>query len=261
MRATHRLALLLTALIMMPRPVDARQLFDPFGAARIDERPGARIPLEARFTDSRGTAVTLGGLARHRPILLVPVLHNCPNICGVTLSGIADAIAGQDKRPGRDFVLVAFGIDPEEKPSDAAGDLERLHDHAPKLKTDAVYALTGSKAAIRSVTDALGYHYAYDPRIGQYAHASAVAVISPQGRLTNWLYGLTPQPVKLSQALDDADAGVQPNWGEQLLLVCFHYDPETGRYTASIEKVLRLAGFGTVAGVGLLVWRLRRRAG
>ena len=242
------------------QPLHAQEAFDPFGAARIDERPGARIPLKGQFLDSDGKRVTLAGLARRRPILLVPVLHNCPNICGVTLAGIAESILGQDKRPSRDFILVAFGIDPKERPSDAAGDLARLHDHVPKLKTDGVYALTGSKAAIRSVTDALGYHYAYDPRIGQYAHASAIAVLSPQGRLTNWLYGLAPQPAKLSHALYDANAGVQPSWGEQLLLVCFHYDPATGRYTASIEKMLRLAGFGTIGGIALLIWRLRRGA-
>ncbi|PHQ63609.1 MAG: SCO family protein [Sphingobium sp.] len=251
-----RFFLLLMALCVAA-PVRAQAGFDPFGEAGIDERPGAAIPMDAPFTRADGRPATLKQLGDGKPILLIPVLHNCPNICGVTLAGVADAIAAQPLRPGRDFTLVAFGIDPEEGPEDAAHDLARLRAHAGEGAP--AFALTGSAEAIHAVTGALGYRYAWDERIGQYAHVAATAVLTPQGRLSGWLYGLTPRPTDLRQAVLDAGQDKRARWGERLLLLCFHYDPATGRYTASIEKMLKLAAALTVIGLNALIWRLRRR--
>lgn len=248
--------LLLPILLFWPCAAPAQSGFDPFSQARIDERPGARVPIDARFLDARGQPVTLRGLSHGKPILLVPVLHECPNLCGVTLAGVSDAIAGQALVPGRDFVTVAFGIDPKEGPAAAADDLHRVEARTPMRGT---YALTGGRDAIRAVTDAIGYHYAWDPRIGQYAHAAATAVLTPQGRLSGWLYGLTPEPDALESALRTAAAGRAGSWGEALLLLCYHYDPVTGRYTPAIEKILRAAAAATVIGLALLMLRLRRR--
>jgi protein SCO1/2 len=250
-----RPALLALALaLLIATPAHAQAGFDPFGEAGIDDRPGARIPIDAPLVDSHGRPTTLRALGGGKPMLLVPVVHNCPNICGVTLSGVADAIAAQKLRPGRDFALVAFGIDPRERPEDAANDLARFD---ARSKFPAA-ALTGSAEAIHSVTRAIGYRYAWDERIGQYAHVAATAVLTPEGRLAGWLYGLTPRPADITQALADATQGKPATWGEKLLLLCFHYDPETGRYTASIEKALRIAGVLTVLALGVLLWRMRR---
>lgn len=234
-------------------PAFAQSGFDPLGEARIEEQPGARVPLDAPFLDAKGRHTSLRALAAGKPLLLVPVLHHCPNICGATLAGVAQAIGAQPLRPGRDFTLVAFGIDPREGPQAARDDLARIGQRA------GVHALTGEREAIRSVTDAIGYHYAWDDRIGQYAHAAASAVISPGGRLTGWLYGLTPRPADLERALRTARSERSASFGEALLLLCYHYDPATGRYTPAIEKILRLAGGITVAGIGLLILRLRKR--
>lgn len=247
-----RLLALLSMLIAAPAA--AQSAFDPFGQAGIDDRSGAQVPIDAPFRDADGRPVTLRALARGKPTLLIPVLHNCPNICGVTLAGVADAVAAQGLRPGRDFALVAFGIDPQERPQDAANDLARLHSHA-RLP---VAALTGSATAIHSVTQAIGYRYAWDDRIGQYAHVAATAVLTPDGRLAGWLYGLAPRPADITAAITDARRGRQASWGEKLLLFCFHYDPETGRYTVSIVKALRIAAVLTMLGLAVLVWRLRR---
>jgi protein SCO1/2 len=246
-------------LLALAAPAYAQAGFDPFNEATIDERPGAQIPLDQPFTNARGQPTTLRALADGKPILLAPVLHNCPNICGVTLAGIAQAIDAQSLKPGRDFTFIAFGIDPKEGPEAAAGDLARLRQKPAGAALGPVSALVGAAPAVHAVTDALGYRYAWDDRIGQYAHIAAVAVLTPDGRLSSWLYGLTPEPDDLSEALTDAKAGDTGSWGEQLLLLCFHYDPNTGRYTVAIEKVLKLAGFLTVAGLAVLVWRLRRR--
>jgi protein SCO1/2 len=122
-------------------------------------------------------------------------------------------------------------------------------------------ALTGGETAIRSVTDALGYFYAWDPRIGQYAHLSGTAVVTPDGRLSAWLYGLRPGSDELQRAVAQAAKGGTGGVMQQLLLLCFHYDPQTGRYSLVITKALRLAGLVTVLALGAPLAVLSRKRG
>src|SRR3546814_3958336 len=151
--------------------------FDPFAKARIDEHSGAQIPLSGAFTDQQGGKVTLAELGGGKPIFLVPVLHACPNLCGVTLDGLADAMKASHVAAGRDAAIIAFGIDPNESSRDARVSLNALAQRYPELAVH-VHATVGSKAAVRQVTEAIGYHYAFDTRIGKYAHAAAVAVLT-----------------------------------------------------------------------------------
>ena len=251
--------MLLCCLLLVSGPAAAQTGFDPFRQARIDVRPGAQVPLAAPLVDARGERTTLRQLAAGRPVLLAPVLHECPNMCDVTLAGLARAVAAQRLRPGADFTVVAFGIDPQEGPQAAADDLSRLRQHAPARAVDAMRAVVGAPGSVRAVTDALGYHYAWDPRIGQYAHAAAVAVLTPDGRLSSWLYGVTPLPGDVQRALEQARAGAEGSWTDQLLLLCYHYDPASGRYTLAITKLLKLAALLTVAALAVLILHLRRR--
>lgn len=233
--------------------------FDPFAVTGIEHKSDAKIPLDRPFTDEGGHRVTLRGLAGDKPILLAPVLHNCPNICGVTLSGLMEAVKEQPFRPPGDFTIIAFGIDPREGPRDAQNSLDQLHRRFPSLTAGGVHALTGTASDIHAVTDALGYRYAWDPNIGQYAHDAAVAVLTPDGRLSRWLYGLSPEGNDLKLALTEAGQGQIGSWGDQLLLLCYHYDPVTGRYSSLIQMVLQMAGGVTVlAGGGLFGFALLR---
>jgi protein SCO1/2 len=236
--------------------------FDPFAGAGIDPKPGARLPVDIPFTDQAGAAATLRQLGDGKPIVLAPVLHNCPNICGVTLGGLMSAVDAQPYRPGRDFAVIAFGIDPAEGPQDAQKTVRDL-DRRNGGSDDGIHALTGTEADIRAVTDALGYRYAFDPGIGQYAHIAAVAVLTPDGRLARWLYGVAPDPTDLRLALTEAGRGTIGSFGDQLLLLCYHYDPTTGRYSSVIWLLLQLGGGATVLAlggfVGLAVVRERRR--
>ncbi|WP_337181017.1 SCO family protein [Shinella sp.] len=251
--------LFLLACLAVPGSVHA---FDPFQAAGIDEKPGAAVPLDLAFTQADGTRTTLRAIADGRPILLAPVLHRCPNICGVTLSGLMQAVLAQTYRPGTDFALVAFGIAPEEGPDAAAGSLRELRLRFPRLPETGVHALTGTKSDIRAVTDALGYRYQWDERIGEYAHVAAVAALTPDGRLSRWLYGLAPTPDDVQLALTEAGEGTIGSLAEKLLLLCYHYDPETGRYSPLVWAALRLAGGLTVGAGGLalaIAFRRERR--
>ncbi len=233
--------------------------FDPFTQTGIEQKPNAAIPLDGSFRDEDGHLVTLRQIGRNKPILLVPVLHNCPNICGVTLSGLMEAVDGQPFRPATDFTVVAFGIDAGEGPKEASASLAQLRRRFPSLPADGARALTGKADAIHAVTDALGYRYAWDADIGQYAHDAAIAVLTPDGRLSRWLYGLAPTSQDLKLALIEAGEGRIGSWHDQLLVLCYHYDPLTGRYSSLILTALRLvSGFVAIAGVGLLAFILLR---
>jgi protein SCO1/2 len=235
---------------------------DPFKTATIVERPGAAIPLDEPFVDAAGRPVTLRQLAAGKPLLITPVQHECPNICGVTLAGIAAAIDGQAKyAPERDFAIVALGIDPREGPVQARDDLRRLARQRPDATWQPA-ALTGGERAIHAVTDALGYRYAWSDQLRQYAHVSGTAVLTPQGKLSSWLYGLAPTSAQLDAAVAQARAGRSGGVMQQLLLLCFHYDPQTGRYSLAIVKALRVAGIVTalLIALGIALLSRRRRA-
>jgi protein SCO1/2 len=233
---------------------------DPFKSAAIVERPGASIPLDGAFVDQAGQPTTLRRIAGGKPLLIVPVQHECPNICSVTLAGITGAIDGQARyRPGRDFAIVALGIDPREGPAQARDDLRRLAGQ--RAGQWQPVAVTGSATAIHGVTDALGYRYAWSDQLNQYAHVSGTAVLTADGRLSSWLYGLSPTPAQVDEALAEATAGKSGGIMQQILLLCFHYDPQTGRYSLAIVKALRIAGLLTVGALALLVlWLSRRRS-
>jgi protein SCO1/2 len=234
---------------------------DPFTSAAIEEHPGAVIPLNERFVTAGGETTTLSRIAAGKPLLLIPVQHECPNICGVTLAGITAAIDGQSRyRPSRDFAVVAFGIDPREGTAAARDDLRRLAQQRPDAKWQPV-AVTGNEAAIHAVTEALGYRYAWSDQLRQYAHMSGTAMLTADGRMSSWLYGLSPTSVQFENALAQANAGRSGGIMQQVLLLCFHYDPQTGRYSLAITKALRIAGILTVLGIGLMMLVLSRRRG
>lgn len=249
---------LLAAFVFATATATAAPSFDPFSQARIDEHPGAHVVMNTRFLDEAGAPTTLAALGGGRPVLLVPVLHDCPNLCGITLDGLGTAMRQAGVTGGRDASVIAFGIDPKETAADARGALDRLTGRHPEL-AGRIHATVGSDAAVHAVTDAIGYRFAYDSRIGQYAHAAAVAVLTPDGRFSRWLYGLTPEPAALTAALADARAGRTGGWGRQLLLLCYHYDPETGRYSLAIDWLLRAAGLLTVVMLLLVILLLKRR--
>jgi len=230
--------------------------FDPLKDAGIDERPNAQIPIDAVLLNQSGVRTSLRALAARKPILLVPVQFHCRNICGVTLAGLLQAVTRQKFVAGGDFSLVAFSIDPAETPEDAHQLLGRLSQAFPGV---VVQALTGLAGNIAVLATALGYRYAWDPDLQQFDHVAAAAVLTPDGRLSTWLYGVAPEPRDLELALTQAGAGRVGRWSDQLLLLCYHYDPVTGHYTPIVWTLLRFLSAGALVVAVLFLARAWRR--
>jgi protein SCO1/2 len=248
---------LILAVVLILAAAPARAL-DPLAAAGIDPHPGSAITIDQTFLDQDGRAVTLRRIGKDKPLLVIPVQYDCPNICGVTLAGFLQSIAGQGLRADEDFVVATLAIDPKETPRDARAMLQRLGTPLP------VHALTGNTAEIRATTQALGYRYAWDPRLRQYDHVAAAAVLSADGHLSAWVDGVAPEPRDLKLALTAAGQGRVGSWTDRLLLLCYHYDPETGRYTPLVLAMLRILA-GAVLFLTLLLigrefvrWSARR---
>jgi protein SCO1/2 len=235
--------------------------FDPFSSAAIEDRLGASLPNDVALTDADGRNVTLADYGGGRPMLLAPVDFDCQTICGVTLAGLMDALGRTGLEPGSDFELVALGIDPEDGPKiAAAAKAEALKRYDRKGAGGAIHFLGG---ATRPVTDALGFRFAHDEATGQYSHAAAVAVITPDRRLARWLYGYPFEPADLRLALAEAGGGTIGRVADRLWLLCYSYDPTTGQYSLAIDRALKvgcsLTALLVAAFVLLMLWRERRQ--
>ncbi|WP_263138823.1 SCO family protein [Pseudomonas sp. RIT-PI-AD] len=239
----------------------AAPVFDPFTEVGIDaQRRGERIATAARFTDQDGRSVVLGELLDIRPVLLVPVYYRCPNVCGPALATLFNMLANVSYRAGVDYQVIAFSFDPAETPEDARREQERLAKRWPQLaRAEGVRFLTGAAADSEALAAAIGFRYRYDPDLKQYAHASAVAVLTADGRLSRWLYGLGYQPTDLRLGLTEAGQGKLGSLGEQLLLLCYHYDPQSGTYNSLVIHLLQVGGVGTALALAVFIGVTLRR--
>ena len=244
-RAAFAAVLALACALALPVVCEAAPL-PPVDRVAFMPATGARLPLDATFSDERGRAVRLGSLVAARPTIVVPAYYGCSNLCTVVLRGLAAGLAAAGLRPGRDVDVVAISIDPRDTPAVALQKQRALFPDG----AAGWHFLTGDDASIAHVTDALGYRYAYVATEHQYAHAAGVAVIAPNGRIGRILYGVAFAPGELRAALANAratqappsdvtfaHASAAPTW-----LLCFHYDPRTGRYTFAAMSAARAAG-------------------
>lgn len=256
-------AALAAGLLALVPPAAAQAPFDPLNAGSFDPRPGALVPPRTALRDEAGRPVRLGDLARGLPTVLAPVYYRCPNICGLTLDGLMRAADGSGLVPGRDFNLLAFSIDPRETPAVAADSLREHLAAYPGLAGGAHF-LTADAATAKALAGSLGVGYAFDEASGQYAHPAVVAVLTPAGVIARYLRGLDLAPTDLRLALVESGEGRIGTLVDHFRLLCFGYDPKTGRYTATIIEISRLMGGGTVlliaGGVGAYLWRERRAA-
>src|SRR5579883_2600094 len=232
---------------------------------RIDQRLGSQVPLRTQFVDEHGSTVELGSLIHDRPVLLAMVYYECPMLCSQILSGVVSGLRPLALRSGRDFDVIAISINPAETRDEAISKkalYTRRYGDA-----NGWHFLVGSEEAIRTVSDAVGFHYRYDPKTKMFIHASGVMILTPEGKISRYLYGVEYTPKDLKLALMESSNRRIGSPADQILLFCYHYDPATGKYGAIAMSSLRAASTLTIVAlvIGLtILWRRelreRRRA-
>lgn len=231
----------------------------------IDQKLNQQIPLDLVFRDEAGRNVALSTFFQpKKPVLLVPVYYTCPMLCSQILTGVESALKAVSFNPGQDFEVVAFSFDPRDTPEIAAAKKENyLRLYRRPNTANGWHFLTGDESSVKALTDALGYHYKFDPKTNQYAHASGVMIATPDGHLSRYFYGVDYAPKDLRLGLVEASSDKIGSPVDQLLLFCYHYDPATGKYGAVSLNILRGAGavFVLFGGVFLFILIRRERHG
>ena len=226
----------------------------------IDQKLDAQVPLDVEFQDEAGGTVKLGRYFGSRPVVLALVYYECPMLCTQVLNGFAGSLQGVALDAGKDYDVVVVSFDPGETPAMAADrKAEFLRRFVRQANAGSVHFLTGREASIKALAGAVGFRYAYDAATDQYAHPAAITVLTGQGRVSRYLYGVEFAPRDLKLALVEASSGRIGTLVDQAMLFCYHYDPESGKYGLAIMNFVRAAGALTVlALVGWILLSLRR---
>jgi protein SCO1/2 len=230
----------------------------------LDQRLGNLLPLDARFRNEQGDEVRLGDYLGRRPVVLTLVYYECPMLCGEVLRGLTKTLKVMRFDAGREFDVLTVSIDPRETPEIAAKKKGYIEWDGRAGGAGGWHFLTGEQADIDALADAVGFRYTYDPETGQFAHASAIMVVTPEGRVGKYFYGIEYSPRDLRLGLIEASESRIGSLTDAVLLYCFHYDPATGKYGAVVMNMLRLGGAATMAlvfgSIGLALIRERRRS-
>jgi protein SCO1/2 len=227
----------------------------------IQQRLDNQVPGDLRFIDARGAAVRLGSFYGHRPLILALVYHRCPMLCTQVLNGLLNAVRDVPFDAGNDFTILAVSIDPLDTPAMAQSKQAIYAGLYGRPGTNAGWQfLTGAEPEIAELARSVGFRYTYDPRSGQFAHASTLIVLTPSGKVSRYLYGISFRPRDLRLALVDASAGKIGSITDELLLYCYAYDPESGKYGLIIWRTLRGVAVATVLALGIMIVALSRRS-
>ena len=220
------------------------RIFEKVG---IDQKIGEQLPLDATFRDENGHAVRLGEFFGHRPVVLALAYYECPMLCTQVLNGMTGSLKTMSFTAGKDYEVVVISINPRETPSLAKEKKDAYVRHYGRAETAAGWHfLVGSDEQIHRVANAIGFRYAYDKDIDQYAHAAAIYVATSSGVIARYLLGIDFAPKDLRYALVEASNNRLGTVADQVLLYCYHYDPSTGRYGADTLLAVRIGFVATV---------------
>jgi protein SCO1/2 len=234
---------------------------------RVEEKLGAAVPLDVSFTDGQGRPYTLRqAFDGRRPVVIALVYYECPMLCGLILSGMARVMRENGLALGQDYQAVTISFDPDERPAQAA---ERRRGYLQSMGRSEAGGdwpfLVGTEAASRRVSDALGFHYVKDPVSGEWAHHAAIFVITPDGKISRYLYGIEYPPKDFRLALVEAASGKVGTSFDRLLLTCYRYDPAARKYQPYAFGILRAGGLAVLLAlsglIAALVVRERRAKG
>ncbi len=234
-----------------------------FKDIKIEQNLDAQVALDLVFRDESGSQITLGEALDGKPAILALVYYQCPSLCNVVLNGVEAVVDSMKYHIGKDYSVITVSIDPTETPQLArdkkTAHLERLHRDGAE---EAWHFLTGDEEAIERLAGTVGFRYAYDAKTGQYAHAGGVMVLTPQGRVARYYYGAEYIPRDVEFGLVEASQGKIGSLVDQVTLLCFRYDPATGKYGFLVIRAMQFAAGLMVAGFAtmyaILYFRSRR---
>jgi protein SCO1/2 len=246
--------------------VAASSMPAPLREIGFDQNLDQWLPLDTEFRDEQGRTVRVGEYFGSRPVVLAFVYYACPMLCTQVLNAITSTLGVLSLDSGKEFELVMVSFDPRETPAQAAAKrAEYLARYQRPGAETGWHFLTGDQASITRFAKAAGFRYVWDEPTSQFAHPTGVIVVTPDGRPARYLFGLEYGPRDLRFAIMEASAGRIGSVVDELLLFCFHYNPETGRYGFVIMRALRIAGVATVLLIGtfiiVMVRREKRTAG
>ena len=229
----------------------------------IDQKLNEQLPLDLPLVDENGKNVKLGDYFGKKPVVLSLVYYQCPMLCNQILNGMVTAFKVMAFKPGEEFEVVTVSFDPRETAALAAAKKSTYVNYLPEARRASANAgwhfLTADEASIKRLTETVGFRYHWDDATNQFAHASAIFVSTPQGRLARYMYGIEYAPRDLRLGLIEAADNKIGSPVDQLLLYCYHYDPATGKYGARVMRLMQLGGGVTLIGVVVMLLTMRRR--
>ncbi|HJQ22334.1 MAG TPA: SCO family protein [Blastocatellia bacterium] len=227
----------------------------------IDQRLNQQVPLDLTFRDESGNTVRLGDYFGDKPVVLSLVYYSCPQLCSQVLNGLTGSLSTlRDFSIGKEYTVLTVSFDPREKPELAA---KKKATYVEWYKREGASAgwhfLTGDQEQIDRLTEAVGFHYNWDPASQTFVHASGVMLLTPTGKLSRYFYGIEYSAKDLRLGLVEASDGKIGTAVDQVLLYCFHYDPEQGKYGFVVMNLIRAGGAITLVGVAALIFVMRRK--
>ncbi len=237
--------------------VTSKQLVQDVG---IDQKLNAQVPLDLEFVNEKGEKVRLGDLIKDKPVILNLVYFRCPMLCTQVLNGTLRSSQGLKFQMGDEYEVISVSIDPSDTPEMAAAKKKTYVASYRRPGADGGWHfLTGDSASIEKLSKTVGFRYYYDEKSNQYAHASGIVILTPEGRVSRYLYGIEYHPSDLRLALVESSENKIGTPVDAFLLMCFHYDPATGTYGLIIHNILRMLGIMTMLGLGGFLWIMFRQ--
>jgi protein SCO1/2 len=206
----------------------------------IDQRLNVQVPADLPFIDETGKPVLLSDYLGKKPAILVLAYYECPRLCTLVLNGVGDALSKVNFEMGKDYQVITVSINPKDGPKLASAKKASYVAHFGHGSGEGWHFLTGTQDSISKLTEAVGFHYRYDPKEDQFIHASAIMVLTPQGKLSHYFYGIAYPPRDVRLALVEASEGKIGTAGDKFLLFCCSIDLSTGKYTASIWRIVQI---------------------
>jgi protein SCO1 len=228
--------------------------------AGFEPQLNAQIPLDLAFVDENGSNVKLQDYFKQKPVVLAFVYYGCPMLCNQVEQGVVGALRMLSFTPGRDYEVVFVSFDPRESADMAAQKKKSALAHFNRPETAAGWHfLTGTKESIDAAAQAANFRYSFDTKTNLFAHASGIMLLTPDGRISRYFYGVEYPGRDMRLGLVDASAGKIGTPIDHVLLFCYQYDPSLATYSTSILKIIRLGGILTVLCIvgGILIFRRR----